>query len=114
MTAIGEPWTNSFSVRWSGKSNGGTYNFNPSVSRQRAGLLRAANGNIYAGFASFCDINANLSAAGFWDGNPGQDRLRWRSIVACAAEGPARGHETISCARSTDMPSECVISSNPG
>jgi hypothetical protein len=41
-------------------SNGRVYNFNPSASRQRSGLLEA-NGNIYAGFASFCDINANLS-----------------------------------------------------
>ena len=42
-------------------TGGGVYNFNPSVSRQRSGLLIAANGNIYAAFASFCDVNANLS-----------------------------------------------------
>jgi PQQ enzyme repeat len=40
--------------------NGQTYPFTPSVSRQRAALL-LANGNVYAGFASFCDINANLT-----------------------------------------------------
>jgi len=37
-----------------------TYTFTAAASRQRAGLL-LANGNIYAAFASFCDINANLS-----------------------------------------------------
>jgi PQQ-like domain len=41
-------------------SNGQVYNFNPSVSRQRSGLVEA-NGNIYAAFASFCDLSANLS-----------------------------------------------------
>jgi hypothetical protein len=41
-------------------SDGSTYSFNPSVSRQRAGLLRA-NGKIYAGFASFCDHFTNQS-----------------------------------------------------
>ena len=41
-------------------ANNTTYNFNPAANRQRAGLL-LANGNVYAGFASFCDINANLS-----------------------------------------------------
>jgi hypothetical protein len=41
-------------------ANNGTYKFNPAANRQRAGML-LANGNVYAGFASFCDINANLS-----------------------------------------------------
>jgi hypothetical protein len=41
-------------------SNNQIYPFDPSVSRQRAGLLEA-NGNIYAAFASFCDMKANLS-----------------------------------------------------
>ena len=36
-------------------SNGTVYDFTPATSRQRAALL-AANGNIYAGFASFCDL----------------------------------------------------------
>jgi hypothetical protein len=40
--------------------NNQTYNFTASVSRQRAALL-LANGNVYAGFGSFCDINANLT-----------------------------------------------------
>jgi hypothetical protein len=40
--------------------NGATYNFNASVSRQRAALL-LSNGNLYAGFASFCDEAANQS-----------------------------------------------------
>jgi hypothetical protein len=63
-------------VSASGKlSNGGTYNFNPSVSRQRAGLLRAANGNIYAGFASFCDNYANLSRGWLLGWQPGSGRL---------------------------------------
>jgi hypothetical protein len=39
---------------------GRTYRFNASVSRQRAALL-LANGNIYAGFASFCDVSADQS-----------------------------------------------------
>jgi hypothetical protein len=42
-------------------TGGGVYNFNPSVSRQRSGLVLAANGNIYSAFAAFCDLNANLS-----------------------------------------------------
>jgi len=37
-----------------------TYSFNATVSRQRAALLEA-NGQIYAGFSSFCDISANKS-----------------------------------------------------
>jgi hypothetical protein len=41
-------------------SNGTSYSFNAAVNRQRTGLL-LANGNVYAGFGSFCDINANLS-----------------------------------------------------
>lgn len=41
-------------------SNGTTYQFNPAASRQRAALL-LANGNVYAGFASFCDEAANES-----------------------------------------------------
>ena len=41
-------------------SGNSTYNFNPAVSRQRAALL-LANGNIYAGFASFCDFTSNIT-----------------------------------------------------
>lgn len=45
----------------SGKlSDGTTYKFDPHESRNRAALL-LANGNLYAGFASFCDFDANLS-----------------------------------------------------
>jgi hypothetical protein len=36
------------------------YSFTASSSRQRPALIEA-NGNIYAGFGSFCDINANIS-----------------------------------------------------
>jgi len=36
--------------------NGSTYKFNATRQRQRPGLLDA-NGNIYAGFGSFCDFN---------------------------------------------------------
>lgn len=39
---------------------GPSYAFNASVSRQRAALL-LSNGNLYAGFASFCDEAANQS-----------------------------------------------------
>jgi hypothetical protein len=41
-------------------SDGSTFNFNATYQRQRPGLLEA-NGNIYAGFGSFCDYAANLS-----------------------------------------------------
>jgi hypothetical protein len=41
-------------------SDGTKYPFNPHESRQRASLL-LQNGNLYAGFASFCDYDANLS-----------------------------------------------------
>ncbi|MGD0144541.1 MAG: hypothetical protein ABSC92_15415 [Rhizomicrobium sp.] len=45
----------------SGKlTNGQTFNFDPTAGRQRAALL-LSNGNVYAGFASFCDYNANTS-----------------------------------------------------
>lgn len=43
-----------------GLSNGTTFTFNATYQRQRPGLL-LANGNIYAGFGSFCDLGANLS-----------------------------------------------------
>jgi hypothetical protein len=41
-------------------SNGTSYEFQPSASRQRPALL-LANGNVYAGFGSFCDLAANRS-----------------------------------------------------
>jgi hypothetical protein len=41
-------------------ANGQVYNFKPSVSRQRSGLVEA-KGNIYAAFSSFCDMSADLS-----------------------------------------------------
>lgn len=41
-------------------SDGTTFNFNATYQRQRPGLL-LANGNIYAGFGSFCDFGVNLS-----------------------------------------------------
>jgi hypothetical protein len=41
-------------------SDGTTYSFRPQNARQRSALLEA-NGNVYAGFASFCDIDANTS-----------------------------------------------------
>jgi hypothetical protein len=41
-------------------TDGTTYTFNATYQRQRAGLL-LANGNVYAGFASFCDFAANVS-----------------------------------------------------
>jgi hypothetical protein len=37
-----------------------TFNFNAGYQRQRPGLLEA-NGNVYAGFGSFCDIRADVS-----------------------------------------------------
>jgi hypothetical protein len=41
-------------------TDGTTYSFNATYQRQRPGLLEA-NGNIYAGFGSFCDFDANVS-----------------------------------------------------
>lgn len=40
--------------------DGSTFTFNALYQRQRPGLLQA-NGNIYAGFGSFCDFSANHS-----------------------------------------------------
>jgi hypothetical protein len=41
-------------------TDGSTFNFNAKYQRQRPGLL-FANGSIYAGFGSFCDLAANFS-----------------------------------------------------
>jgi hypothetical protein len=41
-------------------TDGTTFSFNATYQRQRPGLL-LANGNVYAGFGSFCDLGANLS-----------------------------------------------------
>jgi hypothetical protein len=41
-------------------TNGTTYTFNATYQRQRPGLLEA-NGNVYAGFGSFCDFSASVS-----------------------------------------------------
>jgi hypothetical protein len=41
-------------------TNGSTFEFNANYQRQRPGLL-LANGNIYAGFGSFCDFAADVS-----------------------------------------------------
>jgi hypothetical protein len=41
-------------------TNGMTFSFNATYERQRPGLL-LANGNIYAGFGSFCDMATNVS-----------------------------------------------------
>ena len=41
-------------------TDGTQFNFNATYQRQRPGLL-LANGNVYAGFGSFCDLAANLS-----------------------------------------------------
>jgi PQQ enzyme repeat len=41
-------------------TDGTTFHFNASYQRQRPGLLEM-NGNIYAGFGSFCDFSANQS-----------------------------------------------------
>jgi hypothetical protein len=41
-------------------SDGSSWSFQAAYSRQRAALVEA-NGNIYAGFASFCDFNPNYS-----------------------------------------------------
>jgi hypothetical protein len=41
-------------------SDGSTFSFNATYQRQRPALLMA-NGNIYAGFGSFCDFAANVS-----------------------------------------------------
>ncbi len=43
-----------------GLTNGYTYTFNATYERQRPALIEA-NGNIYAGFGSFCDFGASIS-----------------------------------------------------
>jgi len=46
---------------------GGTFTFNATYQRQRSALL-LANGNLYAGYGSFCDWGgAPILAAGSWD-----------------------------------------------
>jgi outer membrane protein assembly factor BamB len=43
-------------------TNGEAYSFDATVTRQRPALLLSANGNIYAGFGSFCDnLSPNIS-----------------------------------------------------
>jgi hypothetical protein len=43
-------------------TNGEVYSFDASVTRQRPGLLLSVNGNVYAGFGSFCDyVSPNIS-----------------------------------------------------
>jgi hypothetical protein len=42
------------------KTDGSTYVFNAAVQRQRPALL-LQNGNVYAGFGSFCDFSSNQS-----------------------------------------------------
>ena len=39
-------------------SNGSTYHFNPAVTKSRSALL-LSNGNVYAGFTSYCDFNGS-------------------------------------------------------
>jgi len=51
-------------------SDGSTYNFQPEHARQRAALL-AANGYIYAGFASWCDWHADVSRGWLLGWEPG-------------------------------------------
>jgi hypothetical protein len=41
-------------------TNGKAFQFNATYQRQRPGLV-LANGNVYAGFGSFCDFSANVS-----------------------------------------------------
>jgi len=41
-------------------TDGSTFNFNATYQRQRPALL-LADGNVYAGFGSFCDLSANVS-----------------------------------------------------
>ena len=41
-------------------TDGSTFNFNAQYQRQRPALV-LANGNVYAGFGSFCDIRADVS-----------------------------------------------------
>jgi hypothetical protein len=59
-------------VAASGKlTNGKVYRFNASVTRQRPALLLSVNGNVYAGFGSFCDYGDNSIPRGWllgWQG----------------------------------------------
>ncbi len=60
LTSLADKATPSLVTATAPLNNGSRYNFNAGASRQRAALL-LANGNIYAGFASFCDIDADQS-----------------------------------------------------
>jgi hypothetical protein len=51
-------------------TNGETYSFDASVTRQRPGLLLSVNGDVYAGFGSICDVSPNISRG--W-------LMRWKS-----------------------------------
>jgi hypothetical protein len=66
------------------------YIFNPANSRQRSALLETS-GNIYAGFGSFCDVNANLSRGWVlgWSASsltplPANELLNQRGVSATA------------------------------
>ena len=61
-------------------TDGTIFNFNATYQRQRPALL-LANGNIYAGFGSFCDYSPKSlarMAAGMADRNPDADWSRRR------------------------------------
>jgi len=51
-------------------TNGKAFQFNATYQRQRPGLV-LANGNVYAGFGSFCDLSANVSRGWLlgWEAN---------------------------------------------
>ena len=69
-------------------SNGATYTFRPSVQRQRPALL-LANGNVYAGFGSFCDFSANLSRGWLLGWNSGTLRpLAANEVLDTQASSP--------------------------
>ena len=48
-------------------TDGSRLSFNSQVERQRPALLES-DGNIYAGFSSFCDFSPGSSRGGFWAG----------------------------------------------
>ena len=84
------------------RSDGTTYTFKAQYARQRSALLEA-NGNIYAGFASFCDIAANNSRGWVLGWQTGSlaplaaDELTDRQTDAQTPAPPANGCTTGSC-----------------
>lgn len=82
--------------------NGSSYSFNAAVQRQRPALLKS-NGNIYAGFGSFCDYSENESRG--W-------LLAWEaSTLAPLAASQLNNRDATSSGFCTPSDLPCFLSS---